>query len=126
MGIGEPADLFIGVENGIDTFDCVAPTRMARNGTLYTSAGKINIFNAQYKNDFKSINNSCACYTCQNYTRAYVAHLFRAKEMMAGTLASIHNLFFIVNLVDKIREAIMAGNLPQLKKDFMLNYRSKL
>ncbi|MEK7135975.1 MAG: tRNA guanosine(34) transglycosylase Tgt [Patescibacteria group bacterium] len=126
LGIGEPADLFIGVENGIDTFDCVAPTRMARNGTLYTSAGKINIFNAQYKNDFKSINNSCACYTCQNYTRAYVAHLFRAKEMMAGTLASIHNLFFIVNLVDKIREAIMAGNLPQLKKDFMLNYRSKL
>ncbi len=122
LGIGEPEDLFIGVENGIDTFDCVAPTRMARNGTLYTHTGKINIFNARYKNDFTPIDSECGCYACKNYTRAYLSHLFRAKEMMAGTLASIHNLFFIVNLVDKIREAIKNDNLPEFKKSFMSKY----
>ncbi|OHA58591.1 MAG: tRNA-guanine(34) transglycosylase [Candidatus Vogelbacteria bacterium RIFOXYD1_FULL_44_32] len=119
LGIGEPEDLFIGVENGIDTFDCVAPTRMARNGTLYTKTGKINIFNTQYKNDFTPIDSGCGCYTCQNYSRAYLSHLFRAKEMMAGTLASIHNLYFIVNLVSAIRSSLVAGTYEQLKKEYL-------
>ena len=104
LGIGEPEDLFMGIENGVDLFDCVAPTRNARNGTLYTKNGKINIMNAKYKEDFSSAEDSCKCYTCQNYTSAYVAHLFRGKEMLAATLASIHNLYFIINLVKQIRQ----------------------
>src|SRR3989338_1636295 len=89
LGIGEPADLFGGVENGADLFDCVAPTRIARNGTLYTENGRINILNAKFIEDFTPIDETCECYTCKNYTRAYLSHLFRAKEMFAATLASI-------------------------------------
>ena len=104
LGVGEPEDLFMGVENGVDLFDCVAPTRNARNGTLFTKYGKINISNAKYKNDFSPIEKDCQCYTCKNYTRAYVSHLFHGKEMLAGTLASIHNLYFIIQLVKNIRQ----------------------
>ena len=106
----------------MDLFDCVAPTRIARNGTLYTKKGKINIFNAKYKQDFKPIEKDCACYTCKNYTKAYIAHLFRAKEMFAATLASIHNLYFIVNLVSQIRESILNNNFYEFKKDFLKHY----
>ncbi|MEK9147356.1 MAG: tRNA guanosine(34) transglycosylase Tgt [Patescibacteria group bacterium] len=122
LGIGEPIDLFGGVEKGVDLFDCVAPTRIARNGTLYTKKGKINIFNAKYKQDFKPIEKDCACYTCKNYTKAYIAHLFRAKEIFAATLASIHNLYFIVNLVSQIRESILNNNFYEFKKDFLKHY----
>ncbi|MDO8572581.1 MAG: tRNA guanosine(34) transglycosylase Tgt [bacterium] len=122
LGIGEPADLFGGVENGADLFDCVAPTRIARNGSLYTSNGRINIFNTQFRNDFTPIDNSCACYTCTNYTRAYVAHLFRSKEMFAATLASIHNLYFTIKLVDKIRQSILDGNFEKFKDTFFTSY----
>ncbi|MBI2046072.1 MAG: tRNA guanosine(34) transglycosylase Tgt [Parcubacteria group bacterium] len=122
LGIGEPSDLFGGIENGIDLFDCVAPTRMARNGTLYTHDGRMNILNAQYREDFSPIEKECRCYTCAHYTRAYVAHLFRAKEMFAATLASIHNLFFIVNLVKKIRRSIVDNNFELYKKNFLNNY----
>lgn len=118
LGIGEPEDIFMGVENGVDLFDCVAPTRNARNGTLYTKYGKINITNAKYRDDFSPIEEGCGCYTCKNYTRAYLAHLFRGKEMLSGTLATIHNLFFIVSLMQRIRGAILADNLPALKKEY--------
>lgn len=122
LGIGEPSDLFGGVENGSDLFDCVAPTRIARNGSLYTNNGRINIFNTQFRNDFTPIDVRCACYTCTNYTRAYIAHLFRSKEMFAATLASIHNLYFTVNLVDKIRQSILNGNFEKFRDVFLVKY----
>ncbi len=122
LGIGEPEDLFMGIENGVDLFDCVAPTRLGRNGTIYTSAGKIIIMNKQFRNDYSPIEKGCACYTCQNYTRSYVAHLFHGKEMLAGTLASIHNLHFIVNLVNKTRQAILDGNFHEFKQNFLSLY----
>ncbi|MBI5005447.1 MAG: tRNA guanosine(34) transglycosylase Tgt [Candidatus Lloydbacteria bacterium] len=122
LGIGEPSDLFGGIENGIDLFDCVAPTRMARNGTLYTHDGRLNIMKAQFREDFSPIEKECGCYTCAHYTRAYVAHLFRAKEMFAATLASIHNLYFIVNLVKKIRQNILNETFAEYKKNFLQRY----
>lgn len=123
LGIGEPEDLFMGVENGVDLFDCVAPTRNGRNGTLYTSSGKINIMNTQFQTEFISIEKDCKCYTCSNYTRAYIAHLFRGKEMLAGTLATIHNLYFIVNLVKQMREHILAGSFQEFKNSFLKVYK---
>ena len=122
LGIGEPEDLFGGIENGIDTFDCVTPTRIARNGSLYTRNGKINILNAKFTDDFTKIDSECNCYTCKNYTRAYLAHMFRAKEMLAGTLASIHNLYFIVNLVKEIRQSMLDNNFFEFKEKFLKSY----
>ncbi len=122
LGIGEPEDLFGGVENGVDTFDCVAPTRIARNGSLYTRKGKINILNAKYREDVGKIDPSCGCSTCRDYTPAYLAHLFRAKEMQAATLASIHNLYFIVNLVKEIRASIIDGTFFESKEQFLKEY----
>jgi queuine tRNA-ribosyltransferase len=129
LGIGEPADFFGGIENGADTFDCVMPTRMARNGTLYTSRGKIHITNEQYTDRLGPIDmdangkSLCDCHMCTHYTAAYIAHLFRAHEMLAGTLASIHNLHFIVNLVKKIRQSIIDGNFFEYKKEFFSKYK---
>jgi queuine tRNA-ribosyltransferase len=122
LGIGEPEDLFMGIENGVDLFDCVMPTRNARNGSLYTKNGKINITNAKYKNDFSPIEKDCMCYTCKNFTCAYVSHLFHGKEMLAGTLATIHNLYFIVNLVKRIRQAILEDNFFEFKEEFLSIY----
>jgi queuine tRNA-ribosyltransferase len=122
LGIGEPEDLFMGVENGIDLFDCVAPTRQGRNGTIYTSSGKVSILNTKFRDDFTPIEEGCECYTCKNYTRAYVAHLFHGKEMLAGTLASTHNLYFLCNLVDRMREAIGNGTFFEFKKSFLEKY----
>jgi len=122
LGIGEPEDLFGAIENGCDLFDCVAPTRMARHGHLYTSRGKINIENAKFVADFSPVDAGCECYTCKNYTRAYLSHLFRAKEMLAATLASIHNLYFIVNLVKRIRQSILDGDFETYKIKFFGTY----
>ena len=124
LGVGEPEDLFGGIENGCDLFDCVTPTRNARNGTLYTKNGKININNEKFRNDFSPIENDCECYTCKNYTRSYLAHLFHGKEMLAATLASIHNLYFIVNLVKKIRQSILDDNFFEFKEEFLKGYLS--
>jgi queuine tRNA-ribosyltransferase len=124
LGIGEPEDLFMGVENGVDLFDCVGPTRIARNGTLFTKSGKINLFNAQFVSDFNPVEKDCACYTCQNYTLAYLSHLFRAKEMEAATLSSIHNLYFITHLVDSMREAILNNSFFEFKEKFLSTYLS--
>lgn len=123
LGIGEPEDLFMGIENGVDLFDCVAPTRIARNGSLYTKAGNINILNAKFISDFSKIDEDCHCYTCQNYTKAYLSHLFRGKEIFANTLASIHNLYFIVNLVKKIRQSILDDNFDGFRDNFLRNYK---
>lgn len=123
LGMGaQPADLFLGVEYGIDTFDCVAPTRQARNAALFTYSGRINIKNAQYKEDFTPIDANCECYTCKNYTKAYINHLFRADEILACTLSSIHNEFFVINTVDKIRQSLENGNFFEYKKDFLTKY----
>ena len=120
LGIGEPNDLILGIENGIDTFDCVAPTRIARNGGAYTRTGRLNLHNAQYVEDFKPLDPECACYTCTNYTRAYIAHLFRAKEILAATLTSVHNLYFIVNLVKKARQAIIDDRYEEFKEKYLV------
>jgi queuine tRNA-ribosyltransferase len=122
LGIGEPEDLFMGIENGVDLFDCVAPTRNARNGSLYTKKGKINITNTAYREDFSNIEEDCGCYTCGHYTRAYLSHLFHGKEMLAGTLASIHNLYFIINLVKKIRQSILDADFFEFKERFLREY----
>ncbi|MEI6345918.1 MAG: tRNA guanosine(34) transglycosylase Tgt [bacterium] len=122
LGIGDPVDIFEAVENGCDTFDCVAPTRLGRNGTIYTKHGRVHIENAQYREDMRPIEDDCACYACQHYTRAYIAHLFRADEMLAGTLASTHNLHFIVNLVDRMRKGIEDGTFFELKREFLSTY----
>ena len=123
LGIGEPEDLFMGIENGIDLFDCVLPTRLGRNGTIYTKTGKIHIMNKEYREDISPIEKDCECYTCKNYSRAYIGHLFHGKEMLAGTLASIHNIYFIVNLVKKIRQSILDGNFEELKNSFLEEYK---
>ena len=125
LGIGEPADLFTGVENGADTFDCVAPTREARTSAVYSPNGRFNVSNSSYKRDFSPIDDTCDCYTCTNYSRAYLNHLFRGKEIVGPTLATIHNLHFIVTLVDRMRQAINAGNFFDFKTEFLGRYQSK-
>jgi len=122
LGIGDPLQLFIGIEHGVDTFDCVSPTREARNGALYTEHGRVNLFNAKFVRDFSPVDTSCACYTCANYTRAYLAHLFRARELLACTLGSIHNLHFVITLVKKIRQAILDGSFFEFKEEFVKEY----
>jgi len=122
LGIGEPEDLFMGIENGVDLFDCVLPTRLGRNGTLYTKEGKIHIMNTGYRKDMSPIESDCECYTCKNYSRAYISHLFHGKEMLGGTLASIHNIYFIVNLVKQIRQSIFNNNFDKFKKEFLEKY----
>lgn len=123
LGMGaQPADLFLGVEHGIDTFDCVAPTRQARNGALYSLDGRINIRNKNFKLDFSPIDAECDCYTCKNYTRAYIHHLFRANEILGLTLASIHNERFVVRTVDNIRKSIYDETFFNYKKEFLERY----
>jgi queuine tRNA-ribosyltransferase len=107
LGIGDPDDLIEAIKSGCDLFDCVAPTRMARNGALHTKKGRINISNAKFKDDFSPIEKGCKCYTCKNFTRAYLRHLFKSDEMLAGTLSSIHNLYFINKLVNLERKKIL-------------------
>ncbi len=123
LGIGSAiSDLFLGIEYGCDTFDCIAFTRQARNGSIYTSAGKLNIKNAQFKDDFSSLDEDCGCYTCQNHTRAYLNHLFKAEEILGLTLASIHNEYFVVQLVDRIRESIIDGTFLEFKQKYLANF----
>jgi len=122
LGIGEIEDLFYGVENGIDTFDCVSPTRLARNGSLYTKDARINIFNSKYKTDMSPVCDDITCYA-HNYTKSYLAHLFRSKEMIAATIASIHNLHFIVHLVKDIRQSIIDDRFFEFKKEVLERYK---
>jgi len=124
LGIGEPEDLFLGVENGVDLFDCVAPSRNGRNGTLYTKDGKIHIVNTKYRTDFTPIESDCGCYACSKYTKGYIAHLFHAKEMLAGLLCTIHNLYFITHLVADMRRAIIDATFPDCKEKFLSRYQA--
>ena len=131
LGIGEPEDLFMGVENGVDLFDCVAPTRNGRGGTLYTSLGKINIRNAKFRDDEGPIDKKCGCPVCStpsveqpSYSRAYLCHLYRAHEMLGGTLGSMHNLYFIINLVKRMRESILDDTFLEFKQKFLRVYHS--
>jgi len=119
LGIGEPNDLFISVENGTDTFDCVAPSRQARTSAVFTKDGRVNVSNSKYQRQFSPIDDECDCYTCTHYTAAYVAYLFRSKEMLAGTLATIHNERFIVRLVDQMRTTIETDDFFEFKQDFL-------
>lgn len=123
LGMGqEPIDLFIGAQYGCDTFDCVGPTRMARNGALYTLDGRINIKNTKYKHDFTPLMPECPCECCKNYTRAYLHHLFKTDEITAKVLASIHNEHFVVHLVDKIRESLQDDSFLDYQKFFLSRY----
>jgi queuine tRNA-ribosyltransferase len=126
LGIGEPADLFAGVENGADTFDCVAPSREARTSAVYSQNGRFNVSAATYKRDFSPLDKDCSCYTCINFSKAYLNHLFKAKEMLASTLATIHNLAFTVRLVDRMRQAILDGNFMEFKIEFLAKYQAKI
>lgn len=117
LGISEPEDLFVSIAAGVDTFDCVAPSRQARGGSLYSSNGRINAKSAGQRRRFEPIDAECDCYTCENYTAAYLHHLFKAKEMLASTLATIHNERFIVRLVDRIRQSIIDGDFAQLREE---------
>jgi len=118
MGVGTPEDLIEGIDRGIDMFDCVMPTRNARNGTLFTSFGRINIRNATFKEDEKPLDEECSCYTCQNYSRAYLNHLYRSTEMSYFRLASLHNLHYYLNLMREARKSILNDNWIQFKNDF--------
>lgn len=126
LGMGnQVTDLFLGIEYGIDTFDCIAFTRQARNGAIYTATGRLNIKNAQYQREFLPLDSDCACYTCQNFTRAYINHLFRADEILGATLASIHNEHFVVALVDRIRESVTDGSFLDFKSSYLERYLGK-
>ena len=132
LGVGEPPDIFEMVENGIDTFDCVASTRKARTGALYTKTGAINVTNAKYREHFAPIESDCTCTTCQPrdgrapYTCAYLHHLFRAHELVAFKLASVHNLHFITNLTAQIRTAILDGSFKEYKVAFLTRYTNSV
>ena len=125
LGIGAPEDLFVGVENGIDTFDCVLASRIARTSAVYTMEGRFNLSNSRFKRDFTAIDDECDCYTCTHYTRAYMHHVFRGKEIIAATLATIHNERFIVRLVDQMRQALLDGNFLDMKADFLGRYKHR-
>ncbi|WP_311590618.1 tRNA guanosine(34) transglycosylase Tgt [Trueperella bernardiae] len=117
LGISEPDDFFACVESGADTFDCVNPSRVARNAAIYSPTGRFNITRSEFKRDFTPLVEGCTCYTCRNYTRAYIHHLFKAKEMLSATLCTIHNEQFTVNLVDQIRASIAAGTYWEYKEE---------
>ncbi|MFM8843875.1 MAG: tRNA-guanine transglycosylase, partial [Actinomycetota bacterium] len=114
-----------GVENGADTFDCVAPTREARTSAVYSPTGRFNVSNGSYRRDYSPIDESCTCYTCKNYSRAYLNHLFRAKEILGSTLATIHNLHFIIALVDQMRKSIDEGQFFEFKEEFLSRYQGR-
>ena len=119
MGVGTPVDIISAVTAGVDMFDCVYPTRMARHAVALTREGKVRIKNAKYIFDDEPLSKSCTCHTCTNYSRAYIHHLFRAKEMTAWTLVSRHNLAMYATLMQEIREAIMKGELSALRNEWM-------
>lgn len=122
LGISEPDDMFEAVANGVDTFDCVSPTRVGRNGAAYTLDGRFNVKSARYKDDFSQLDPDCDCYTCKHYTKAYLCHLLRAGETLASTLMSIHNEHFIIKLVDDMRRSIEDGTFEQLRDSWLARY----
>jgi len=126
MGIGYPFDIVEAVERGVDMFDCVIPTRYGRNGTAFTSSGKVTIRNATYAEDFKPLDHKCGCYTCRNFSRAYLRHLFNAKEMLGLVLLSLHNVYFFLDLMRRIRQAIKEDKFSQFKQMFLMDYNNQI
>jgi len=124
MGVGEPIDLLEGVERGVDMFDCVLPTRLARHGNAFTRNGKINLKNLKYKEDFTSLEDGCDCYTCKYYTKSYIRHLITCDETLGGRLLSIHNIRFLIKEMEEIREAIKEDRFSDYKKEFIQKYKS--
>ena len=122
MGVGTADYILEGVERGIDMFDCVLPTRTARNGTAMTMNGYVTVRNGAYKEDFSPIEDGCDCYACRNYTRAYIRHLINSDEILGGRLLSIHNVRFLQRLMAKIRQAIAQGRYPEFKKEFLSHF----
>ncbi|MGN1378851.1 MAG: tRNA guanosine(34) transglycosylase Tgt [Bacilli bacterium] len=122
MGVGDPIDLIENVLRGIDIFDCVSPTRLARHGHAYTKNGKINLKNSKYKEDFTPIEETCNCYACKNYTKSYIRHLITNNETFGARLLSIHNIYFLEHLMEEIRDNIKNGTLEQYRDNFILNY----
>jgi queuine tRNA-ribosyltransferase len=124
MGVGAPEDLVEGVARGIDIFDCALPTRVARNGALFTRKGRVNIRRATYSKMDRPIDPACDCYACRTFSTAYISHLFRSEELLGLRLATIHNLRFIRNLMNDIRNAILDGTFTAFRKDFLSNYQT--
>jgi queuine tRNA-ribosyltransferase len=124
LGVGSPEDLFEGIARGVDMFDCVLPTRIARNGTLFVSTGRVNIRNAQYERDSAPVEDGCTCYTCQNFSRAYLRHLFRCREVLGLRLATLHNLHFLFTLMGHIRKHIVEGTFPGYMAAFLASYQA--
>ena len=122
MGVGSPDYLFEGVERGVDMFDCVLPTRIARNGTAMTSHGRVVIKNAAYERDFTALDPECDCYTCRNYSKAYLRHLFKANEILSSMLLTNHNLYFLIRLMDGMRKAIEEDGFLEFKREFYNKY----
>jgi queuine tRNA-ribosyltransferase len=123
MEIGAPEDLIEGINSGFDMFDCVIPTRHARNGNLFTKTGRINIKHAKYAADERPIDETCLCYTCMHFSRAYLRHLLMARELAAYYLNTLHNLFFYTELLSRIRAAIGGGRFEEFYKDFMSQWK---
>ncbi len=125
MGVGSPEDLVHGIRRGVDIFDCVLPTRLARHGAAMTRRGQMNLVNQQYRDDPRPIVEGCTCYTCANHSRAYIRHLFRAKEHLSGTLLSIHNIHTLMTIVRDARKAILAGKYDDFANEFLAGYPEK-
>lgn len=124
MGVGDPIDIVEGVIRGIDMFDCVLPTRLARHGNAFTRVGRINLKNAKYKEDFTPVEDGCDCYTCKHYSRAYIRHLITCDESLGGRLLSIHNIRFLIKLTEELRDAIKEKRVLEYKEAFIIKYLS--
>ncbi|MBV8967354.1 MAG: queuine tRNA-ribosyltransferase family protein, partial [Mycobacteriaceae bacterium] len=124
LGISEPDDLFAAVAAGADTFDCVSPSRVARNAAVYSPTGRFNVTNSRCRREFSPIDPECDCYTCAHYTRAYLHHLFKSKEILGSMLSTIHNLRFVIRLVDRMREAMYQDRFDDLRDDVLTRYYS--
>ncbi len=126
MGVGSPDYLIDGALRGVDMFDCVLPTRIGRNGTIFTANGRIIVRDAKYARDFTPLDSECNCYVCKNYTRGYIRHLFKAGELLGLRLATWHNLHFLLNLMEQVRQALREDRLPEFRTEFFLKYGYKL
>ena len=122
MGLGDPVGIIDAISAGIDMFDCVMPTRISRNGSAFTSEGKINIKNKRYTKDFTPLDEKCSCYTCRNYTKSYLKHLYKSKEILSSILLTIHNLYFLHNLINEARNAIIENNFSNFREEFKKSY----
>ncbi|HEX5577891.1 MAG TPA: tRNA guanosine(34) transglycosylase Tgt, partial [Gemmatimonadaceae bacterium] len=125
MGVGFPDDLIEGIRRGVDLFDCVAPTRMGRNGTVFTADGRMNVKRAEFRNDPRPLDETCGCSACARFSRAYIRHLFTSGEILGLRLLSLHNVHFLLALARSAREAILAGTLDQWSSDWLVRYHSR-